>query len=78
METPLMTLRDNCSFMLEFCRFTVSTLGVFYFLWQERNPKKGKLWRFSSKAWEDKKLHQMGILNGCETTVEGGYEVTEA
>ena len=43
METPLMTRRDNCSFMLEFCRFTVSTLGVFYFLWQERNPKKVKL-----------------------------------
>ena len=32
METLLMTRRDNCSFMLEFCRFTVSTLGVFYFL----------------------------------------------
>ena len=43
METLLMTRRDNCSFMLEFCRFTVSTLGVFYFLWQERNPKKVKL-----------------------------------
>ena len=42
MEAPLMTLRDNCSFMLEFCRFTVSTLGVFYFSWQERNPKKSQ------------------------------------
>ena len=42
METLLMTRRDNCSFMLEFCRFTVSTLGVFYFLWQERNPKKSQ------------------------------------
>ena len=42
METPLMTRRDNCFFMLEFCRFTVSTLGVFHFLWQERNPKKSQ------------------------------------
>ena len=67
METPLMTRRDNWSFMLEFCRFTVLTLGVFYFLWQERNPKKVQLWRFFSKAWDNKKLHQMGILNGCDS-----------
>ena len=50
METPLMTRRDDWSFMLEFCRFTVLTLGVFYFLRQERNPKKVKL-------WDNKKLH---------------------
>ena len=43
MEAPLMTRRDNRSFMLEFCKFTVSTLGVFYLLWQERNPQKVKL-----------------------------------
>ena len=67
METPLMTRRDDWSFMLEFCRFTVLTLGVFYFLWQERNPKKVKLWRFFSKAWDNKKLHQMGILNRCDS-----------
>ena len=42
METPLMTLRDNCSFMLEFCRFTVSTLGVFYFLVIRAQPKKSQ------------------------------------
>ena len=42
METPLITRRDNCSFKLEFCRFTVSTLGVLYFLWQERNSKKSQ------------------------------------
>ena len=42
METPLMTRRDNRSFMLEFCKFTVSTLGVFYLLWQERNPQKSQ------------------------------------
>ena len=42
METPLMTRRDNRSFMLEFCKFTVSTLDVFYLLWQERNPQKSQ------------------------------------
>ena len=42
MEKPLMTRRDNHSFMLEFCKFTVSTLGVFYLLWQECNPQKSQ------------------------------------
>ena len=42
MEAPLMTRRDNRSFMLEFCKFTVSTLSVFYLLWQVRNPQKSQ------------------------------------
>ena len=84
METPLMTLRDNCSFMLEFCRFTVSTLGVFYFLVIRAQPKKKSNFEDSLlKHWMTRSCTKWGfstdvILNGCETTVEGGYEVTEA
>ena len=84
METPLMTRRDNCSFMLEFCRFTVSTLGVFYFLVIRAQPKKKSNFEDSLlKHGMTRSCTKWGfstdvILNGCETTVEGGYEVTEA
>ena len=84
METPLMTLRDKCSFMLEFFRFTVSTLGVFYFLVIRAQPKKKSNFEDSLlKHGMTRSCTKWGfltdvILNGCETTVEGGYEVTEA
>ena len=39
METPLMTRRDNCFFMLEFCRFTVCFISCD----KSAIPKKVKL-----------------------------------